>query len=359
MIVDNQCKTIKVGKPTNFPLKFMEVKVMLFVNYDSKKVQKVLESVEPNERKAFYEGMGVTIDNCTSLESALKLSGLDFEVEKKPLYFADVMENGYPNFIEIKDQFSTVRSDTKQSLGVVGKDYNILQNREAFDFLDDICAQGAKFETAGFFKKNGAASYITMSTEPISILDDEWDNYMLFANGFDGESSVRVCLTNVRAVCRNSAILAIKKASNLVSIKHSKVMYSRLEAAKEIMLANSNYLNALKEEAEKMAVTPFSEEAFNALINKLFPVKAEDSELVQIRNLALVEQLLKAYKQDDLQNFNGTMYKAFQAFSDFESHKPVFRKTTKVSNNGTPEFQVVMAGMPLLNKAYQMMLETA
>lgn len=107
-----------------------------------------------------------------------------------------------------------------------------------------------------------------------------------------------------------------------------------------------------------MAVTPFSEEAFNALINKLFPVKAEDSELVQIRNLALIEQLLKAYKQDDLQNFNGTMYKAFQAFSDFESHKPVFRKTTKVSNNGTPEFQVVMAGMPLLNKAYQMMLET-
>lgn len=330
---------------------------MLFANYDAKKVQKVLESVESNERKAFYEGMGVTIDNCTSLESALKLSGLDFEVEKKPLYFADMMDNGYPNFIEIKDQFSTVRSDTKQSLGVVGKDYNILQNREAFDFLDEICAQGAKFETAGFFKKNGAASYITMSTEPISILNDEWDNYMLFSNGFDGGSAVRVCLTNVRAVCRNSAILAIKKASNIVSIKHSKVMYSKLEAAKEIMLANSKYLEALKKEAERLAVKPFSEEAFNALANKLFPIKTEESELVQIRNLALVEQLLKAYKQDDLQNFNGSAWKVLQAVSDFESHRPQLRKTKEISNAGTPGFQVVMNGMPLLNRVYQMVSE--
>ena len=358
MIVDNQCKTIEVGKPTSFPLKFMEVKVMLFANYDSKKVQKVLESVESNERKAFYEGMGVTIDNCTSLESALRLSGLDFEVEKKPLYFADMMDNGYPNFVEIKDQFSTVRSDTKQSLGVVGKDYNILQNREAFDFLDDICAQGAKFETAGFFKKNGAASYISMSTEPVSILGDRFDPYMMISNGFDGGSAVKVVLTPIRAICRNTAIYAIKKASFKVSIKHSNVMMGRLENAKELLLANSNYLNALKEEAEKLAVKPFSEEAFNALINKLYPIKSEDSELIQIRNLALVEQLIKAYKQEDLQNFNGSAWKVLQAVSDFESHRPQLRKTKEISNAGTPGFQVVMNGMPLLNRVYQMISET-
>ena len=111
----------------------------------------------------------------------------------------------------------------------------------------------------------------------------------------------------------------------------------------------------MKEEAEKLAVKPFSEEAFNALINKLYPVKAEDSDLIQIRNLAMVEQLIKAYKQDDLQNFNGSAWKVLQAVSDFESHRPQLRKTKEVSNAGTPGFQVVMTGMPLLNQVYQML----
>lgn len=324
----------------------------VYANYDAQKVQKVLEAVENTERKAWYETCGVKLDNVTSLETALKLSGLDFEVEKKPLYFG---EGDGQTLID--KQFATVRTDTNQFFGVVSDSYQILQNREAFDFLDSLVFEGARFETAGFFRKNGAASYITMSAEPMNILGDNFDNYFMISNGHDGSSAVKVAITPIRSYCRNSAILALKKATNVISIQHSKTMADRLVAAKEILTANSNYLNELKIVAEELAVKPFSAEAFEALARKLYPVKEDASEIVQIRNLAQIEKLMKAYKEDDLQNFNGTAWKVIQAVSDMESHPTQIRKTTKVSNNGTPEFQVIYNGMPLLNKVFQMVME--
>lgn len=336
----------------------------LYANYDAQKVQKVLESVNNTERKAWYETCGVKLENVTSLETALKLSGLDFEVEKKPVYFNANFglenENGKtlpPKFTKVEDQFATVRTDTNQFFGIVSDSYQILQNREAFDFLDSLVLGGAKFETAGFFKKNGAASYITMSAEPMNILGDNFDNYFMISNGHDGGSAVKVAITPIRSYCRNSAILALKKATSIISIQHSKTMSDKLVAAKEILTANSNYLNELKTVAEELAVKPFSQEAFEALTKKLYPVNEDQSEIIQIRNLAQIEKLMKAYKEDDLQNFNGSAWKAIQAVSDFESHPTQFKKTAKVGSNGTPEFQVIYNGMPLLNKVFQMVRE--
>ena len=336
----------------------------LYANFDAKKVAKVLEAVDNSERRAWYETQGVTLDNVTSLDVALKLSGLDFEVEKKPVYFNSTFgmtneagKNLPPKFTKIEGQFTTVRTDTMQPFGVVTDAYEILQNRDAFDFLDSLVMEGAKFETAGFFKKNGAASYITMSTEPMTILGDEFDPFMMISNGHDGGSAVKVCLTAIRAVCRNTAILALKKASNLVTVQHSKKMYDKLLVAQEVLLSNTKYMEELKIVAEELAVKPFSEEAFEALVRKLYPIEKEQSEIIQIRNLAQIEHLFRAYKQDDLQNFNGTAWKCIQAFSDAESHALRFRKSNKIANNGTPEFQVVYNGMPLLNKVFNILME--
>lgn len=327
----------------------------IWASYDSKQVEKVLSAVENNERKAYYETMGIKLDNIQTMESALKISGLDFEVEKRPLYY-----KSKENFLaEMKDFVTTVRTDNLQPLGVVSPKYEILQNREAFEFLDSLCMQGAKFETAGLLRKNGAASYVTMSTEPISILGDEFDPYMMIMNSFDGGNAVRICLTTIRAICRNTAIMAMKKAVNKFSIQHSKLMNVKLEQAKEVLLANTHYLQELNKFAEEMAVKPFSQEAFEALCKKLYPVTDEQTPLVQVRNLGRIEQLLKAYREDDLQNFNDSAWKAIMAVSDAESHPLRVKNTTKNADSGTAEFRAVMMGMPILNQAIAMIQEVA
>ena len=313
------------------------------------------------ERKLYFEGIGVNVQQAHSLETAINVSGLNFEVSKQPLSFMTQVPQQLGDqtiFVDVPhpypNQFATVRTDTLEPLGVVGKDYQILQNIEAFDFLDGLVGD-AKFETAGLYG-NGAKSFITMSTEPMKILDDEFAPYILFTNSFDGSGAVRVMFTPVRVFCSNALVRAIKNATNRLSIRHSSNLQSRLDNAKYVLLNNTNYLNALKTEAEKLAVTPFSTEAFEALARQLFPVNKEDSEIIQVRNEAQIEALLRAYQQNDLQNFNNTAYKAVQAVADFESHKPVFRQTNQMD---LKNIKTVMLGMPLLNMVTERMLASA
>jgi phage/plasmid-like protein (TIGR03299 family) len=329
---------------------------MAIAQYDASKINAM-----GTERKMYFEGIGVNVQEAQSLETAINVSGLNFEVSKQPLSFMTQVPqqlgdqtilvdvpHPYPN------QFATVRTDTLEPLGVVGKDYQILQNIEAFDFLDGLVGD-AKFETAGLYG-NGAKSFITMSTEPMKILDDEFAPYILFTNSFDGSGAVRVMFTPIRVFCSNALVRAIKNATNKLSIRHSSNLQVRLDNAKHVLLNNTNYLNALKAEAEKLAVTPFSAEAFEALARQLYPVNAEDSEIIQVRNMAQIEALLNAYRQNDLQNFNNTAYKAVQAVADFESHKPVFRQTNQMDMKN---IKTVMLGMPLLNMVTDRMLASA
>lgn len=331
---------------------------MGLASYNTDKVNAVLEAVENTPRKKYYEDMGITLENVHSLESALKLSGLDYSVEKRPVQFVNKVEqdwNGQKILVDtpfiIPDQFATIRTDTNAPLGIVGKNYNILQNREAFDFLDSLALGGAKFETAGSYGPNGAKSFITMSTEPMKILDDEFLPTMMFLNSHDGSKAIQAMFISIRIFCSNCIARATRGAENRVSIRHSNSMQAKLEQAKTILLQNTNYLERLKVEAEKLAVTPYSKEAFKALARELFPVKTEDSEILQIRNLAMIEKLMTAYNQDDLQNFNDTAWKALQAISDFESHPTQMRKSSKSTTTGA--FTAVAVNtMPILNSVW-------
>jgi phage/plasmid-like protein (TIGR03299 family) len=313
------------------------------------------------QRTRFDEGIGTPIKSATSLETAISVSGLGFTVEKYPVSFMTQVPQQVGNQTILVDvphafpgQFATVRTDTLEPLGVVGKNYNILQNIEAFDFLDSLVGE-AKFETAGLYG-GGAKSFITMSTEPMKILGDEFAPYILFTNSFDGSGSVRVMFTPIRVFCSNALVRAIKAATNKLSIRHSSNLQMRLENARMVLLNNTNYLNALKAEAEKLAVTPFSKEAFEALTKELFPVNEEDKELIQNRNKAQQELLISAYNQPDLQNFNNSAYKVVQAVADFESHKPVFRETAGLE---LKNINTIMLGMPLLNMITERMMAIA
>lgn len=334
---------------------------MGFANFDSAKVASVLEKVDNNERKMYFEGMGINLQNVNSLETALKLSRMDFKVEKLPIQFVtkSVQEwNGKQVLVDtphnILDMFATVRTDTMDSLGVVGKNYEILQNTEGFDFLDSLVTEGAKFETASTYGPRGAKSFICMSTEPLNILGDEFKGFINFFNSFDGLGCVRVMFSPVRLFCSNAITRSLQAATNKIAIRHSSNLQGRLDAARQVLLQNTNYLAALNEEAEKLAVKPFSRDAFEALAKRLFPVNTEDKDIIQIRNLAQIEQMLKAYDQQDLTNFNNTAWGAIQAASDVASH-PVSWRNTK-----TPaSFTAVINELPLLEAVWSAVEEAA
>ncbi len=93
--------------------------------------------------------LGQIIDRYRTSSEAIQHAGLDYIVEKRPLFTYDtanhlgegsddiiIPEITVPNF------FATVRADTEQVLGVVGNDYKVAQNRDTFSFFDAIVGRG-------------------------------------------------------------------------------------------------------------------------------------------------------------------------------------------------------------------------
>jgi len=109
------------------------------------------------KQKAWH-GLGTIINDYPTSAEAIKYAGLDYTVEKRPLFTYDTENNtGDPETdiiipeIEVPDFYATIRNDTEQVLGVVGKDYEVVQNVDAFTFFDSIVGgqDGILYETAG------------------------------------------------------------------------------------------------------------------------------------------------------------------------------------------------------------------
>ena len=107
-----------------------------------------------------WHNLGQIISDYPTSAEAVQFAGLDYTVEKRPLFtFDNENQNGKPDLIipeiEVPDHYATIRTDTEQVLGVVGKDYQVVQNIDAFSFSDSIVGHkdGILYETAGALGK--------------------------------------------------------------------------------------------------------------------------------------------------------------------------------------------------------------
>ena len=309
------------------------------------------------ERRAYFDGIGKPVQSASNLEEAITMAGLNYEIKKIPVYFTKPKEDvyGFPMGEEYKrcrNKWATVRTDTYEDLGIVGKDYTLLQNREAFDFLDSMTSE-ASFESAGSWGPTGAKSFITMSTEKMKILGDEFQPYILFTNAADGTGAVKAMFTPMRVGSSSCYVRHTSDIDNEIRVIHKKSLKQRMEAAKLILLQHSNYLEAIKTEMEIMAKTRFTDAEFKDLVRTLFPTVEGMSDLAVLRNDEMIKSIIDSYNQADLATYENTAYRAVQAIADYESHLPAFRAT-----KGLPYKNInnVIKGMPLTNKVANALL---
>jgi hypothetical protein len=89
-----------------------------------------------------WHGLGQIVEDYPTSKEALQFAGLDYEVIKSPLFTqskgmtvgnAGELITGMD--IAVPNYYATMRTDNNTVLGVVGRDYSIVQNRDAFSFL--------------------------------------------------------------------------------------------------------------------------------------------------------------------------------------------------------------------------------
>lgn len=269
-------------------------------------------------REATWNKIGTDIREANSVKEALQISGLDYEVVKAPIY----LSNGY----RIKDQFATKKKGTDEVFGIVGKDYTIVQNEEAFSFVDGIISEGLTFVKAG---ETSYMNYIIASLPEQYILDDKFKPYIIFQNSHAGATTLKAAICPLRIICQNQFTMAFRNSENKISIRHSSSIHEKMDEAQHILQFNAEYMDSFNKMANEMAANKIGDEKALDIIDKYFLVDDNASTRKVNSNEEKKVILLNAYNAEDNQNFRGTQWGLINAFSDYITHLDPARKTNK------------------------------
>lgn len=248
-----------------------------------------------------WHNLGQIVTDYPNSKDALIFAGLNYNVEKRKIYTHDGDLAKEPDFlirdIEIPNYQATIRTDTNQVLGVVGKDYEIVQNIDAFSFFDSIVGgDGIQYETAGALG-NGERIFITAKLPSYIKVgkDDLIEQYLFLTTSHDGYGSITAAFTPIRIVCNNTLNAALRNHSNAIKIRHTANAKERLAAAHQVM-GISNQLS----------------DQLDGIFNHWAKVKITDDEVKKLIQLALAPnketiQNLKSGNRDDLSAYFESM----------------------------------------------------
>lgn len=200
------------------------------------------------QEKAWH-GLGQIVTDYPTSEEAIKYAGLDYEVVKAPLFTQGVgLTIGQDSLVtdtatlRVPNYYATLRTDNNNVLGVVGKDYQVVQNRDAFSFFDSIVGgEGIQYETAGALGK-GERIFITAKLPDYIRVgnDDLIEKYLFLTTSHDGSGSITAAFTPIRIVCANTLNAALQNKTNTICIRHTANAKQRLEDAHRIMGISNN-----------------------------------------------------------------------------------------------------------------------
>lgn len=313
-----------------------------------------------------WHGLGTVLNNPLNTADALRQGGLDYDVLKLPNIHC--LPDGQELISE--DSFFTVRTDVNKVLGSrLGKDYEVMQNVEALNIVDEILQSGtATIETAGAINE-GKKVFICLKVAQDIIVgsEDIVKQYVLIANSHDGSLAITAMPTNVRVVCNNTLTAALRGSQDKIKIRHTINAASRMaEAMKVLKLITDN--TAINEDNyNTMLQTVISKEQMFNYFGNVFCTPAEIKEL---QTGTRAKEVLSSRKQNiltDVLNFanrgqgqsmamrgnDATLWSAYNAVTGYVTRKKYTSASDRANSMlfGSAAETIEAAGQLALNPA--------
>lgn len=228
-------------------------------------------------REMPWHQQGAILDEYPNgIDEALTLSGLDWRVEQRGVYVPTAPELGdegvSQGFAQVPGKLANVRSDSGAVLGVVSDGYQVVQNVEAFRFLDDVLGTDElQFETAGSLHGGRQVWVLARRPDHVEVAGDQVATFVFVASSHDGSMSVTAAVTPVRIVCANTLGWALEGASQAFRMRHTAGIGDRWEDAREMMRLTVDYESQFVALGDKLGREKISDNAFEGVLDGLFP----------------------------------------------------------------------------------------
>ena len=300
--------------------------------------------------KSLLEFAGETVSQdvaAQGVRAVLETHNLNWNVVQKPVYSElGVIENTVANY----------RDDTNGLLGLVSNRYTVLDNYDAFSFIDNL--EDFTFDRAGSSNGGRQVFIVGKTSEKFEIdTNDFVEEYVTFIHGHDGLHAIRLVISPIRTFCTNQLNVLINRNSFCYSIKHIGDIDSKLRSARSAMLKGSNYLNNLKNvlgsfrdsKLENFNISEF----VRTLVKERYGTPISERQIR--RTDIMVNEIIDLYRdKPDNQNYKNTKLGVLNAVSDFVSHQSPQRVNNADTN--TNLFLNNIAGNKMLDIAYRMLL---
>lgn len=228
--------------------------------------------------------LGIDVSDCKTSKEVLEKAKLNWYVEKCELTAKmpfSVLGNNEINetmgdfaydghiYRACPNGYATYRTDRNIPLGVVKSQYEVVQNIDAFNFIDAAIGENAEFQYAGCFGY-GHKVFITVKLPTnTKVGDDPIDNYLVFSTSHDGSSSVDILFTPVRVFCLNCLNAGIQEASSHIRLRHTKSVKDRLSLGAEIVHISLQFANGMQQFYESLLSMKMTDDEVREYIAKL------------------------------------------------------------------------------------------
>ena len=300
------------------------------------------------DRNKAWDGLGTKVEGAANSADALRLAGLDWTVEQRPVFMRG-WQTPIPNYK------ANVRNTDSKVLGIVTDRYQIVQNTDAFAFTDALIGGDVRYETAGSLK-GGKRVWLLAKMPMAKVAGDDVEPYLCFSNTHDGSGSVKICVTPIRVWCQNTLNLALRTAKRSWATKHVGNLEDKLYEARVTLELADRYMLQLDEQAQRLANVTVTDEKLMKLLEEMFPCKEDATDRQKNTVKTAKDEFMICYFMPDLAKFRGTAWGVVNAMADMVDHSKPQRNTQNYRENNWGR---IMDGHPLVDGITEKLMSMA
>ncbi|MGZ6668917.1 MAG: DUF932 domain-containing protein [Solirubrobacteraceae bacterium] len=204
----------------------------------------------------------------------------------------------------------------------------MVDNRDAFQFLDALIGSDLHFETAGSLWGGRRVWCLARLPEYVELGGDPAATYIYVANSHDGSMAVTAAATPIRIVCANTLGAARRQAEHgtgaqrTFRFRHTGNLQTRFAEARQVLGMTIDYQKHLKAIADRLALQRISQAALeHRVLRHLWMIDEDTGGRARAHRERTIERVLAIFRGrggagDTTGNSPGTKWTAFNAIAE-------------------------------------------
>jgi phage/plasmid-like protein (TIGR03299 family) len=302
-----------------------------------------------------WHGLGEVLGADVDSEEMILKSRLGWNVVQRPVAVGSVIETDHGDPVDydwkqIPNQFANVRDDNGFVLGMVTDRYKLVQNREAFSFLDKLVEDHEmRYESA--FSLSGGKRVVVLAQMPgvdTVVEGDEILRYILLSLAHDGTAAIRFGPTAIRVVCANTYRLAVDQGTTKeLVIRHTGNIEDKLGQARDILGIASDQFNQYAEVGRQLAKRRLARSEWRDYLDIMCPeLDPRDPDYTKRRANEVAEtrqSIISAFHNERQATAPKSAWAAYNAVAEHIDHLP--RRGASPERKAEARFNVTLFGI--------------